>query len=416
MTSKDVSVSDNSDNILTDSTADCECLDISCLPSTRHSVVLRRPHSVMGYFAWPTLARIDADTLAVACSGDRMNHVTPFGQNQLLFSNDEGRTWSQPIIVNNTWLDDRDAGLLAVPDGRILLSWFSSDFSVIEKRRHVWSKRLSEAEFNLIDAYITVSTPDPGFTPGSYVRLGSKDGRYWGEPVFVPVSAPHGPICLRDGSLLYVGRRGAAEAKRCREIDPDSQVTWPRICAYLSRDCGETWSCLAELPVPSDTDCDNFYEPHAIELADGRLLAVLRYEERPGLENNYPRLCLFTSCSEDGGRTWSTAQYLPQAIGAPGHLTYHSSGALLCSYNERDYIAPGCRNVEHVLISYDDGRTWPRDLVLTAPAYDWDIGYPSTAELKDGSLLTVYYEKAAVGGIQDRLCSILATCWELPPR
>lgn len=421
----DIDATDRKTQINTQKSA-CEYLDISLLPSTCHSVVLRHPYSVLGYFAWPTLARIDSGTLAVACSGDRLNHISPFGQNQLVFSNDEGQTWSCPMLVNDTWLDDRDAGLLAVSDGRILLSWFSTGFDLIERRRHVWEQILSADEFKLIDAYMAASTPDPGFGPGSYVRLGSKDGRYWGKAIAVPLSAPHGPISLRNGNLLYVGRQREATATAAGKSADwqewielcavEGQPALPRICAYQSDDCGETWSYLSTISIPDDTDRRNFFEPHAIELPDGRLLAVLRYEERPGIESHYPKLCLFTSFSADGGRTWSAAKYIPQAIGAPGHLTYHSSGALLCSYNERDYTGPGRRNLEHVLVSYDDGQTWPLDLILTQPAFDWDIGYPSTVELNDGSLLTVYYEKAAINGVQDRLCSVLATRWELPKK
>ena len=41
---------------------------------------------------------------------------------------------------------------------------------------------------------------------------------------------------------------------------------------------------------------------------------------------------------------------------------------------------------------------------------DGDLGYPATAELDDGSLITVYYQKAAAG----ENTSILYTRWNLP--
>jgi hypothetical protein len=43
-------------------------------------------------------------------------------------------------------------------------------------------------------------------------------------------------------------------------------------------------------------------------------------------------------------------------------------------------------------------------------APDGDLGYPSSVELSDGSILTVYYQKQA----GDKFCSILYTKWELP--
>ena len=39
---------------------------------------------------------------------------------------DGGKTWSQPETINNTPLDDRDAGILVLKDGTILVTWFTS--------------------------------------------------------------------------------------------------------------------------------------------------------------------------------------------------------------------------------------------------------------------------------------------------
>jgi hypothetical protein len=41
-------------------------------------------------------------------------------------SKDEGETWSCPQIINDTYLDERDAGLLAWGDGNLLLTYFST--------------------------------------------------------------------------------------------------------------------------------------------------------------------------------------------------------------------------------------------------------------------------------------------------
>ena len=42
--------------------------------------------------------------------------------------------------------------------------------------------------------------------------------------------------------------------------------------------------------------------------------------------------------------------------------------------------------------SRDHGRTWSDEFILTDDATNWDLGYPSTVELADGSLLSVWYE------------------------
>jgi hypothetical protein len=42
---------------------------------------------------------------------------------------------------------------------------------------------------------------------------------------------------------------------------------------------------------------------------------------------------------------------------------------------------------------------------------DADLGYPSSVELGDGSILTVYYQKLAAAREK---CSLLWTRWKLP--
>ena len=42
-------------------------------------------------------------------------------------------------------------------------------------------------------------------------------------------------------------------------------------------------------------------------------------------------------------------------------------------------------------VSTDHGRTWSEPIVLSATA-GGDLGYPSTVELADGTLLSVWYE------------------------
>ena len=43
-------------------------------------------------------------------------------------------------------------------------------------------------------------------------------------------------------------------------------------------------------------------------------------------------------------------------------------------------------------LSEDHGRTWSEPIIISEDGTSGDIGYPSTVELADGSLLTVWYE------------------------
>ena len=46
-------------------------------------------------------------------------------------------------------------------------------------------------------------------------------------------------------------------------------------------------------------------------------------------------------------------------------------------------------------VSVDHGRTWSDAIIISADGVSSDLGYPSTVELDDGTLLTVWYELMA---------------------
>ena len=62
------------------------------------------------YLGWGTIARKDDGELLAVFSGRRESHWCPYGVNEIIRSSDDGETWSDPEIINNTPLDDRDTG------------------------------------------------------------------------------------------------------------------------------------------------------------------------------------------------------------------------------------------------------------------------------------------------------------------
>ena len=214
--------------------------------------------------------------------------------------------------------------------------------------------------------------------------------RSWGDTIKVPVSAPHGPSLLADGTLIYLGR----------EMYADGLVPENSICAIESRDGGYTWEFLSELALPEGTNDQNFHEPHVIGLPDGRLLGAIRAEG-----NNVPHsFTIYTTISSDGGKSWSEP-VCTDVSGSPPHLMLHSSGALICSYGRREEPYG-----EHAMVSYDYGKTWAEDYIINDNTDSSDLGYPASIELWDGSIMTVYYQKLP----GDNNCSILSTKWRLP--
>jgi hypothetical protein len=93
--------------------------------------------------------------------------------------------------------------------------------------------------------------------------------------------------------------------------------------------------------------------------------------------------------SEDGGRTWSTPVQVTRNGEHPADLTVLTDGTVLLTFGRR--IRPmGCG----VLLSSDGGRTWntDREVLLAGDGVEnIDLGYPSTVQLADGTIVTLMY-------------------------
>lgn len=50
------------------------------------------------------------------------------------------------------------------------------------------------------------------------------------------------------------------------------------------------------------------------------------------------------------------------------------------------------------------GVSWSEDLVLSEDGFSWDIGYPSTAQLNDGTLVTLWYQFRDSAGLASLRC------------
>ena len=363
-------------------------------PERQHGAVGRTPGNMYGYHGWPSVAADGAELYAV-CSGYRMAHVCPFGKTLLYKSADGGASWSVPRVVNDTVLDDRDAGIVNLGGGKLLVSWFVHPARVyleqysghIEHDVAPDEAPIAAAQLQSWKKYL-----DKPELSGSFIRVSADRGETWGETVRVPVSAPHGPIVLPGGRLLYVGVE-----MYCPDEVPGCTA------AYVSDDGGASWSCLSQLPIPCPPSekTGGYYEPHAAVLPSGRIIAAVRAETKY-LKHGFT---VVTCVSDDGGKTWSQPKDTG-AEGSPPHLLLHSSGALIMSIGRRSEPFG-----ERALVSYDGGETWPDEYVLRDDAPNPDLGYPATAELPDGSLVTVYYQLYSEA--DGKKNSILCTRWRL---
>jgi len=379
---------------MTSSSAPFEILD--------HAVIVRQEGR---YIGWPTIARTPDNQLVAAFSGDRDAHVCPRGKSLIIRSTNSGQSWSAPEWVNNFPLDDRDTGLCITRKGVYLISWFTAYYDPLKRPATTpplfpkpWEQAgqpgPSPAE---IDQWAYCRFPGEVWR-GRWIRRSLDGGKTWGDPIRVDPTAPHGPIELHDGRLLFIGNDG---------YDRTNKTTG--LAIMESRDVGVTWNRLATVsmfptpPLPPGEFC-YLGEPHAVEASPGHIVAFARFEIKPYVESR-PVGYLWQFDSWDGGRTWTEPSPTP-ILGKPPHLLKLADGRLLVTYGFRHppYGQRAC-------LSADEGRTWDtaHEIVLRDDAPSSDLGYPSTAQCADGTLVTVYYQQESAG----EMTRLMATRWRL---
>ncbi|MGD9723002.1 MAG: exo-alpha-sialidase [Pirellulales bacterium] len=150
-----------------------------------------------------------------------------------------------------------------------------------------------------------------------------------------------------------------------------------------STDGGRTWS--EPIAIDPDSGVRLDAETDVVRLTDGRLLAALRGDKKVNMHY---------ATSSDAGQTWSKVRDLG-FLGHCPHITRLSGGELLLGHRLPD---------TSLHVSRDDGQSWQGPYTLDA------VGgaYPSTIELRDGTVLAVYYEEgreSAVRAVKFRLQS-----------
>ncbi len=342
-----------------------------------HPIIIKKVMEEDRYLGWPTIAKTATGELLVAFSGDRDSHVCPWGKTQLIRSNDQGKTWSDPETVNNTPLDDRDGGIIMTKKGTILVSWFTSTAfmsatyfqgAILRYMRH--GEKLTK---EVRDKWL-----------GNWTRRSEDNGKTWDQPIPTISTAPHGPIQLKDGRLLYIGN-GILNGKPTNTIEESS-------------DDGRSWKVIADFPKPEGY-VGGLGEPHMVELASGKIIALFRNEPK-----DRSKCFLLQADSNDGGRTWSPLRSTG-IWGYPPHLIQLKNGWVLVVYGHRQQPFG-----QKACISRDEGKTWDTaNQVFLSAGPGSDLGYPSSVELNDGSIFTVYYQPEKKG----EPTSIMSTHWRL---
>jgi hypothetical protein len=313
------------------------------------------------------------------------HHETLDSNPGLMESRDGGRTWAAVERLPPGTVGPTPGEVYKAADGalvRIGQNW----------RR--WFPPDERATYEGKYAIETPGTYKPGWfaiNSGGFVSRSEDGGKTWqrtdipGLDTYVSCSSPWSSIQLRDGRVLrsFMVRSGPGDSG-----DVVVALTRDGRAASVARVMGDPEERL------SFTE-----ETLAYETTGGVIWLLTRVE---GGDDH-----LWQALSRDGGQTWTAAR-----SGIKGHppsgLVRLADGRLVLTYGYR-HPPYGIRAV----ISRDEGLTWDTDhpITLRNDGGGYDLGYPVSTALTDGTVLTLYYFTDANDGITH----IAATRWPVPP-
>lgn len=310
------------------------------------------------YYRIPALVTADDGSLVAVADrrlgsmGDLPNKIDLVARR----STDGGRTWSSviPIVEHRGDCGYGDAALVSDARSGELLCIFASGHGL-------WD--------STPDAPIDINVCRSGDFGRTWSAPDCVTPQLWGSACADPVSrewygafaASGRALQLRDGTLLFV-----VAARTGREAPP--LVNY--VC--MSEDGGRNWHLL---PTPADMNGD---EAKLVERADGSWLMSIRNPAKG--RRKY-------AVSRDRGATWSEPRRWedmpsPACNGDIVRYTLRADGF------ERDRMLHSIpldsverRNVS-VLLSYDEGRTWP----VRRTVWSGDAGYSSLTVLPGGDI------------------------------
>lgn len=309
---------------------DPRCGSVRNLPSNEFITVVSDGGNG-AYEAFPDVCRLNDGRLLVAFydgwthislpNADRPNGARISG----CYSEDEGNTWSEPVVLIDTPLDDRDPSIVQLDDGRLLCNWFT--YEPVEGGEPRCRLLLAEStdkgqtwsEPRVIFENVPTSTPIRKISGGrlilpTYVQTDTEHsgstaysddgGQTWSENIMIPnggmrLAAETDIIELKDGSLYALQRD-----KMAYSVSTDQGETWTESkdvgfaghCPYLLRTSDDVIVVAFRIPSTSlrfsRDECATWSGsflvdsyggayPSMVELNDGSILIVY-YEEGEG--------------------------------------------------------------------------------------------------------------------------------------
>jgi sialidase-1 len=283
-------------------------------------------------------------------------------------SRDGGRTWGKAAVIADAGERslNNPCAVVERASGRVLLMYQSYPAGVAER-----SGRLR-----------------PGHEGDSIVRTflitSDDDGASWSPPVDLTRSTkrPEAVTTIAGGPGIGIQLRHGPHAGRILIPFNEGPYGLWNIYAVFSDDGGKTWAMGDPAPgglIPDGKGgrASTVNEAQLVELKDGSV----RFNVRRMAGTGFRKTCVST----DGGRTWSRVgdvpeQVDPRCMASVLRYTDPADGAK----SRILFSGPQSTKRENgtVLISYDEGATWPVKRVL----WPGSFAYSCLTALPDGSI------------------------------
>lgn len=337
------------------------------------------------YACFPSLS-IDPDTGYLYTSfGTRVKqtHIDPTGGTACMESNDGGRTWHHIERIPPNAVGERPGSVFTTRDG-----------ALVEIGHYFWRRYPAVQAKELGKKYYLYMNCGPGpdkvaTCTGGYLRRSTDGGKTWEKKeipeldAYMAASSGWSYAQLPDGTIL--------RAFSIKKSANDAAAT------YVVRTIdGKSYEIVRAIADPERKE-EMTEESWMHVMKDGGVWILVRAERGDDR--------MWQAFSKDGGKTWRAVK-----TGIKGHppssVIRLQDGRLLLTYGYR-HPPFGIRAV----VSEDDGKTWRADcvFVLRADGDNYDLGYPRSVQLKDGTVVTIYYFVTA-----DYITHIACTRWRVP--
>ena len=324
----------------------------------------------------------------LAFAEGRVNNSGDFGDINIVMkrSADKGRTWSPvKVLVNYASLQAGNPAPVVDmldaehPQGVVYLFYNTGNNHEGEVRkgnglREVWYIKSTDQGKSWSDAVnITLQAHRPFQPTANPAYQFKEDWRTYANTPGHAFQFQHG---VYKGRIFVAANHTAG--------DPQAQYRDCNAHGFYSDDHGKTFKLSTNVDIPGSN------ETMAAELSDGRMMMSIR-NQRGDIKQ---RILAYSS---NGGASWDTAYFdaaLPDPVcqGSIITLGYKKGKAIIASCNAADEKR---RDNLTLRISYDEGKTWKKSIVVDKSADEKKRDWAAYSDLVilDKKKVGVFYER-----------------------